>query len=74
MFFLAFPENGLNFVAQKLQKTENVPFETLRTFIFDLKVASKPFSKKFPMTNLIGFEGSVSFSQKTVSTSSLKNL
>ena len=32
------------------QKTEKCPFQTLRTFTFELKVASKPFSKKLPIT------------------------
>ena len=51
MFCLTFPENALNFVTQKLQKTENFPFQILRTF--DLKAVSKPFAKKLPMANLI---------------------
>ena len=47
----------------------------LRTFDFDLKVVSKPFSKKLPPANFEfkWFEGSASLSQETVSTSSLKN-
>ena len=36
---------------KNLQKIENFPFQTLGTFAFDLKVGSKPFSKKVPMTN-----------------------
>ena len=55
MLFLTF----LILPLKNLQKTENYPFQVLRTFVFDLKVASKPFSKKL--------------SQKTVSTSLLKN-
>ena len=31
---------------KNLQKTEKYSFQTLRTFVFELKVASKPFSKK----------------------------
>ena len=34
---------------KNLQKCEKWPFQTLRTFIFEVKVASKKFSKKFPM-------------------------
>ena len=51
MFSLTFPENAFNFVTQKLQKTENFPFQMAKTFVFDLKVASKPFSKKLPITD-----------------------
>ena len=29
-----------------LEKTEKGPFQTLTTFLFELKVASKPFSEK----------------------------
>ena len=58
-FCLTFLENGFNFVTQKFKKTENFPFQILRTLVFDLKVAWKPFSKTFPMTNLVGLEGSV---------------
>ena len=35
---------------KNLQETEKCPFQTLRTFGFELKVASKPFSKKPPTT------------------------
>ena len=31
------------------KKTENFLFQIPRTFVFHLKVASKPFSKKLPM-------------------------
>ena len=55
-----------------LQKTEKFSLQTFRTFIFELKVLSKPFSKKLH-TNLNVLEGSILLSQKTVSTSSLKN-
>ena len=52
--FLTFPENGFNFVTQKFEKkTEKCPFQTLRTFVFALKVASKPFSKKLHMTTFL---------------------
>ena len=34
---------------KSLQKTEKYAFEMLRTFVFELKVPSKPFSKKLPM-------------------------
>ena len=44
------PQNGFNFANQKLQKTEDLPFQTLGTFVFELTVASKSFSKKLPMT------------------------
>ena len=75
MFCLTLLKNGFNFVIQKLQKTKNSPFQMFRTFVFDLKVASKPFSKKLPMTD---FEYEVPWidliSQKMVSTSPLKNL
>ena len=74
MSCLTFPESGINFVTRKLQKTE-IFFQILRTFVFDLKVASEPFSNKLLMTlNSNDFEGSVLLSQKTFSTSSHKNL
>ena len=38
-------------VTQKLQITENFPFQMLRTFIFDLKIASKLFSRKLSVAN-----------------------
>ena len=53
MFCLTFPENDFNFVTEKLQTTENFPFQMLRTFVFDLEITSKPFSKKLPMTNFV---------------------
>ena len=48
----------------------------LRIFTFDLKVARKPFFKKFLVTSfdLNDLKSSVSLSQKTVSTSSPNNL
>ena len=50
MSCLTFPESGINFVTRKLQKTE-IFFQILRTFVFDLKVASEPFSNKLLMTD-----------------------
>ena len=41
MLCLIFPENGFNVVTQKFPKTEKCHFQTLKTFVFDLKVASK---------------------------------
>ena len=35
---------------KNMQKTEKCPFQTLRTFVFELKLASKQISKKLPMT------------------------
>ena len=59
-----------------LQKTEKWPFQTLTTFVFELKVASKPFSNKLPMTKFRfkTFERFALLSRKIVSTASLKNL
>ena len=59
-----------------LEKTEKCSFQTLRAFIFDLKVASESFSRKLSMTKFWfnSFLYFASLSQKTVSTSSLKNL
>ena len=56
------------------RKTEQCPFQTLETFVFELNVASKPFSKKLHMTELKSFRCFASFSPKIVSTSSIKNL
>ena len=56
--FLAFPENGSNFVTQKLAKNWKMPFsnvhnvrsfQTPTIFVLELKEASKSFSKKVPM-------------------------
>ena len=47
---LALSENGFNLVTQNLQKSEKYPFQTLRTFSFESKVASKPCSKTLPLT------------------------
>ena len=35
---------------KNFQKTEKCPFQTIRTFVFELKVAWKLFPKKLPMT------------------------
>ena len=61
---------------KNFQKTEKCLFQTLRTFVFDLKIASKPFPKKFPMTNfdLNNFERFASLPQKMVLILLLKNL
>ena len=40
---------------KNLQKTEECPFQMLRTFVFELKVASKPFSEMLNLTNF-GFK------------------
>ena len=40
---------------KKFQKSEKYHFQTLRKIVFHLKVASKPISKKLPMTKF-GFE------------------
>ena len=59
-----------------MQKSEKFLFQTLRTFVFELKVGSKPFSKKIPMTkfDLNRSERFVSLFQNMVTASSLKNL
>ena len=51
MLCLTLPENGLDFITQKLAKTEKCYFQTLTIFVFHLKVAPKPFPKKVLMTN-----------------------
>ena len=74
---LTFPENGFNFNTQKVEKNpEKCHFQKLKTFAFEIKVASNHFPKSFlwPNFNLNGLEDSALLSQKTVSTSSLKNL
>ena len=48
--WLAFPESISISSPKNLQKTKKCPFQTLRTFLFELKVPSKPFSKKLLMT------------------------
>ena len=37
---------------KNLQRTEKCPFQMLKTFVFELKVASKSFSKKLLVTKL----------------------
>ena len=61
---------------KNLQKIEKRHFQTLKTFVFELEVASKAFSKSFLWLNfdLSHFEHFASLSQKMISTSSLKNL
>ena len=49
--FLSFAENVFNLITQTFaKKLKNVLFQMPRTFAFELKIASKPFSKKLPMT------------------------
>ena len=49
---LTLPGNDLNFVSQKFtKKKEKYHFRTLKTFAFDLKVASKPSYRLIPMAN-----------------------
>ena len=57
-----------------LQKSEKWPFQTLRTFVFEIKIAPKPFSRKSikPKSDLNSFERFASLSQKMISTSSLR--
>ena len=62
VLFLAFPENVSNFVTQKSQKKKKkkkkmkerkISFSkvhNIRFWVFEVKVASKPFSKLLPMT------------------------
>ena len=75
MSCVTFQESGINFVTRKFQKTE-IFFQILRTFVFDLKVASEHFLISFlcQTLNSNNLEGSVLLSQKTVSISSHKNL
>ena len=61
---------------KNLQKTEKCTFQKLRTIAFEVKVASKPFSKKFTMAK-IWFKKYSTLSltfPEIVSTSSLKIL
>ena len=79
--WFAFPENGLNFVTRKFnKKSEKCHIWTLRTIVFYLQVASKPFSKILPATNF-GLNLSIYFLyfwrlwfSRMVSTSSVKNV
>ena len=50
LFWLAFQENGFNFVYQQYAKNWKMPFWKAQKIVFDLKVASKLFPKKLPMT------------------------
>ena len=52
MFCLSFPTNGFNFFNEKFAKKnkKKCSFQALTTLVFEVKVASKPFSKKLPMT------------------------
>ena len=54
------------------KKTEKCALQTFRTFVFELKVAPKPFSKNVLMPKLNRFEHFTSLSRKTVSTSSFQ--
>ena len=60
---------------KNLEKSEKSPFETLRKFVFELKVASKSFPKKLPMTKFWSkkFKHFAYLFQKMVSTSSIIN-
>ena len=44
------PKMVWSFSLKSLQKTEKCSFQMPTTFVFELKVPSKPFSKKFPRT------------------------
>ena len=59
-----------------LQKAETCPFHKLKTFVFALTIAAKPFSEKllWPNFDLNSFKWFASPYKKKVSTSSLKNL
>ena len=61
---------------KNLQKTERCSFQRLSKFVFQLKVASKPFFRKLrqPHFNFNSLERFASLSQTLVSTSSLKSL
>ena len=50
MLCLAFSENSFKPVTKNLQKTKKSHFQKFRTFVFQMKVASKLFSKMLPMT------------------------
>ena len=49
--FPCFPRKQFQLRHSKIGKTEKCNFQRFRTFVFDLKVASKPFSKMLPITN-----------------------
>ena len=46
-------ENDFNFLTQKLAKNWKMPFQRFGTFVFDLKVASRPFSKNISNTKFL---------------------
>ena len=75
--FILLSQKTVSIVSLKiLQKTEKCHFWRFRTFVFYLKVASKPFSKTIAMTNF-GFKWSWRFCltfREIASTLSLKNL
>ena len=48
---LTFGENGLNVATQKFVKNWKMAFSKVHNICFDLKAASKPFSKILPMNN-----------------------
>ena len=49
--FVSHSQKTVSFSSLKnLQKSEKFPFQMLKTFFSELKVASKPFSKKLLMT------------------------
>ena len=76
-FCLNFPENVLTSSLKNFKKTQKSSFLTHGIFAFELKVASKPFSKRippWPNFDWSSLEGLASLSQKMVSISSLKNL
>ena len=51
-FAWVFQKMVSNSSPKTLEKTEKVPFQTLTTLLFELKVVSKPFSKKLPLIKL----------------------
>ena len=60
MICFTFPENAFNFVSHKFakkkkkkKKKEKCSFQTLRTCVFELKVASKPLPKKLPIEKFL---------------------
>ena len=59
---------------ENLQKAKKCHSPTLRTVVFDLKLASKPFSKMLPVTNFGFKQGFATLPKKTVSTPSHENL
>ena len=76
MFCLTFPQNDFNFVDQKFQKLKISLSKWKEHSHLISRSLQNHFLKSFlwPTLNLHCLEGSVSFSQKTVSTSSLKTV